>query len=160
MPAEGSNLKTVDVEEFPIGEQTPIPCFRCGTCCTCYQAPVVDRDSDNISSALGISSREFVSRYALKVPIKEGYLLRRTDAGCVFLAREEDGRARCTIHRFRPRACREWQPGLSRPACLDGLARLKAEGKLWQLDGFFGSEAEKRAFYRSLEESLATAREA
>lgn len=134
-----------------------MPCFRCGTCCTCYQAPLDTEDISRIASALGISNPEFISRYALKVPIKEGYLLRRTDAGCVFLAREENAGARCTIHPFRPKACREWQPGLSRPACLDGLARLKAEGKLMQLDGYFGSDEEKREFHLSLEEALAAA---
>jgi len=158
MPTVESNRKTAEAEEFATAEQTPIPCFRCGTCCTCYQAPLVDRDIDSIASALAISSHEFISRYAIKVPIKEGYLLRRTDAGCVFLAREEDGRARCTIHPFRPGACRDWQPGLSRPACLDGLARLKAAGKLMQLDGFFRSDEAKREFYLSLDEALATAR--
>jgi hypothetical protein len=136
-------------------DDTPMPCFRCGICCTCYQAPLDARDIESIASTLGISDAEFISRYALKVPTREGYLLRKHDDGCVFLAWEGE-RARCVIHRSRPQACRVWQPGLSQPACLEGLARLKTKGQLTQLDELLGSDEERREFYLSLEKALAT----
>ena len=121
-------IKTMEGKEITIAEQTPIPCFRCGICCTRYQAPLEPEDIENIASALGISSSDCISGYALKVPIKEGYLLKHTAKGCVFLTWDEDEKARCTIYPSRPKACREWTPSLSRPECLEGLAKLKSKG--------------------------------
>ena len=145
----------VDCEGHP-ADRTRIPCFRCGICCTCYQAPLDDRDIESIASVLGISQPEFISRYALKVPIREGYLLRKVGSGCVFLSRDEGETASCVIHPSRPQACREWQPSLSQPACLEGLARLKTRGELTRMDELFGSDKERREFYSSLEQALAT----
>ena len=128
MSIDKAVIKTMEGKEITIAEQTPIPCFRCGICCTCYQAPLEPEDIENIASAMGISGSEFISSYALKVPIKEGYLLKRTEKGCVFLAWDEDEKACCTIYPSRPKACREWTPSLSRPECLEGLAKLKSKG--------------------------------
>jgi Fe-S-cluster containining protein len=128
MSIDKAVIKTMEGKEITIAEQTPIPCFRCGICCTCYQAPLEPEDIENIASALGIAISECISSYALRVPIKEGYLLKQTEKGCVFLAWDEDGKACCTIYPSRPKACREWTPGLSRPECLEGLAKLKSKG--------------------------------
>lgn len=135
-------------------DEIPIPCFRCGVCCTCYQAPLDDREIESIASSLGISDAEFIGTYALKVPINEGYLLRKRDSGCVFLEWEGE-RARCIIYPSRPQACREWQPGLSRPACLQGLARLRSRGRLKELDELLGAAGARREFCLSLERALA-----
>lgn len=86
MPTEKAIIKTLGGKEITITEQTPIPCFRCGICCTCYHPPLTPEDIDNIASVLGISRSKCISKYALKVPIKEGYLLKHTKKGCVFLA--------------------------------------------------------------------------
>jgi Fe-S-cluster containining protein len=85
------------------------------------------------------------------VPIKEGYLLKHTKKGCVFLAWDADGRARCTIHPSRPKACREWTPNLTKPECLEGLAKLKSEGKIMLLEELFPSPEEKKKLYLALE---------
>lgn len=154
MPAERAVTGTREGDESHPGDEIPIPCFRCGICCTCYQAPLVPEDIESVALALGISNSEFISRYALRVPTREGYLLRKVDTGCVFLAREADERARCTIYQSRPKACREWQPGISRPACLEGLTRLKSKGQLAQLNGYFRSDSNKREFYVTLEKAL------
>ena len=146
-------IKTSEGKEITITEQTPIPCFRCGICCTCYQAPLTSEDIDNIASALGISRSKCISRYALKVPIKEGYLLKRTEKGCVFLAWDADSKARCTIHPSRPEACREWTPSLSKPECLEGLAKLKSRGHTMLLGELFSSPKEQKELYRSLEKA-------
>ena len=151
MSTEKAIIKTLGGKEITITEQTPLPCFRCGICCTCYQAPLTPEDIGNIASALGISSSKCISRYALKVPIKEGYLLKRTEKGCVFLAWDADGKARCTIHPSRPKACREWTPGLSRPECLEGLAKLKSRGQIMLLEELFSSQKDKQDLYSSLE---------
>lgn len=153
MSSERAVLMTTE-EEITTAEETPIPCFRCGICCTCYQPPLLPEDIESIASALGISRSECISSYALKVPTKEGYLLRKTGRGCVFLSLDEDEKARCAIYPSRPQACREWQPSLSQPACVKGLARLKSKGQLARLNELFRSDEEQREFYLSLERVL------
>ena len=128
MSIEKATVKTIEGKEIATTEQTPIPCFRCGICCTSYQPPLAPEDLENIASALGISRSKCISRYAAKVPIKEGYLLKHTKKGCVFLAWDADGKARCTIYPSRPKACREWTPSLAKPECVEGLNRLKSQG--------------------------------
>ena len=153
MAVEKATIKTANDREISGGEQVPIPCFRCGICCTCYQPSLLPEDIEKIASTLSISVSAFISGYALQVPTKEGYLLRQNETGCMFLARDEGEKARCTIHPARPKACREWQPSLARPACLEGLARLKAKGQLALLDDLFASEEERRDLRRSLEKA-------
>jgi Fe-S-cluster containining protein len=151
MSTEKAIMRTLGGEEITITEQTPIPCFRCGVCCTCLQAPLTLEDIDNIASILGISRAKCISRYAVKVPIKEGYLLKHTRKGCVFLAWDADGKACCTIHASRPKACREWPPSLSKPECREGLAKLKARGQIMLLEELFSSQKERQDLYSSLE---------
>ncbi|NWF78077.1 MAG: YkgJ family cysteine cluster protein [Chloroflexi bacterium] len=150
MSIEKAIIKTIEGKEINVAAQTPIPCFRCGVCCTCYQPPLTSQDIDNIASALGISRPKCISKYTVKVPTKEGYLLKRTKKGCVFLAWDADGKARCTIHASRPQACREWTPSLSKPECLEGLAKLKSRGQIMLLEKLFSSPEEKQALYSSL----------
>ena len=152
MLVEKAVIKTLEGKEFTVAEQPPIPCFRCGVCCTCCQPPLTSEDIDNIASALGISRSKCISRYAVKVPIKEGHVLKHTKKGCFFLAWDPDGRARCTIYSSRPKACREWTPSLSKPECREGLARLKSEGRIMLPNELFSSREGQKEFYRSLEE--------
>jgi Fe-S-cluster containining protein len=151
-PTEKAIIKTAEGKEITVTEQIPIPCFRCGICCTCYQPPLTVKEIDSIASALGISRSKCISRYAVKVPIKEGYLLKNTRKGCVFLAWDADGKARCTIHPSRPKACREWTPSLSRPECREGLAKLKSEGQIMLLEELFPSPEEKKKLHLALEQ--------
>jgi Fe-S-cluster containining protein len=144
MSIERAVIKTVEGKEFTVAEQPPIPCFRCGVCCICYQPPLTTEDVENIASALGISHSKCISKYAVKVPIKEGYLLKHTEKGCVFLAWDEDGKARCIMYPSRPKACREWTPSLSKPECLEGLAELNSEAQMMLLEGLFPSYVERR----------------
>jgi len=153
MSTEKATIKTLGGKEITITEQTPLPCFRCGICCASYQAPLTPEDIDNIVSALGISRSKCISRYALKVPIKEGYLLKRTERGCIFLAWDADGKARCTIYPSRPKACREWTPSLSKPECLEGLAKLKSRGQIMLLNELFPSHEEQKELHLSLEKA-------
>jgi len=151
MSIEKAIVKTLEGKQTTLVEQPPIPCFRCGICCTCYQAPLITEDIDNIASALGISSSKCISKYTHKAPIKEGYLLKHTKKGCAFLAWDADGKARCTIYPSRPKACREWTPSLSKPECLEGLAKLKSEGQIMLLEELFPSYEEQKKLYQSLE---------
>jgi Fe-S-cluster containining protein len=150
MSVEKAVLRTGEGQEATVAEQAPIPCFRCGICCTCYQPPLTSKDIDSIASALGISRSKCISKYASKAPIKEGYLLRYTKKGCVFLAWEADGKARCTIHESRPKACRGWVPSLSKPECREGLARLKSDGQIMLVEELFSSPEEREELYLTL----------
>jgi len=154
MSTEKAIIKTIEGKEITVTEQTPIPCFRCGNCCTRYQPPLTAEDIDNIASALGISRSKCLSKYAVKVPIKEGYLLKHIKKGCVFLAWDADGKARCTIHPSRPKACREWTPSLSKPECMEGLTKLKSEGQIHLLEELFPSYEDKKELYLSLKKVL------
>jgi Fe-S-cluster containining protein len=147
---EKAIIKTVEGKEITITEQTPIPCFRCGVCCTCYNPPLTTEDIDNIASALGISRSKCIAKYARKAPIKEGYLLKHAKNGCVFLAWDADGRAGCTIYPSRPKACREWIPSLAKPECHEGLARFKSEGRIMLLKELLPSHEEQEELYASL----------
>ena len=151
MSIEKAIVKTVEGKELTVAEQVPIPCFRCGICCTCYQPPLTAEDIDRIASALGISRSKCVSKYAHKAPIKEGYLLKHTKRGCVFLAWDADGKARCAVYSSRPKACQDWTPSLSKPECREGLARLKSKGQIMLLEGLFPSHEERKELYLSLE---------
>ena len=150
MSVEKATIKTIDGKEITVAEQTPISCFRCGICCTRYQPPLAPEDIDNIASALGISRAKCISRYAVKVPTKEGYLLQKTEKGCVFLNWDADGKARCTIYPSRPKACREWTPSLSKPECLEGLAQLKSRGQIMLLEELCPPQKDKQDLYSSL----------
>jgi Fe-S-cluster containining protein len=151
MSVEKAIIKALGGKEITITEQSPIPCFRCGICCTRYQAPLTPEDIDNIASALGMSRSRFVSKYAVKVATKEGYLLKRTEKGCIFLAWDADGKARCTIYPARPKACRGWSPSLAKPECLEGLAKLKSKGQIMMLEEILSSHEEKEQLYMALE---------
>jgi Fe-S-cluster containining protein len=150
VPVEKAVLKAVEVEETTATERAPVPCFRCGVCCTCYQPPLSLEDIDGIASVLGTSRSECISKYTVKVPIKEGYLLKQTGSGCVFLAWDADGRARCSIYASRPRACREWIPSLSKPECLEGLAKFESDGRIMLVEGLFRSREEQKPLYEAL----------
>ena len=151
MSIEKAVVRTLEGKELTVAEQVPIPCFRCGICCTCYQPPLTIEDVDNIASALGISRSKCVSKYAHKAPIKEGYLLKHTKRGCVFLAWDADGKARCAVYSSRPKACQDWTPSLSKPECLQGLAKLKSEGQIMLLEELFPSYEERKELYLSLD---------
>ena len=153
MRIEKAIIKTLEGKETTVAEQVPIPCFRCGICCTCYQPPLTIEDIDRIASALGIARSKCICKYAHKAPIKEGYLLKYTKKGCVFLNWDADGKACCTIHESRPKACREWTPSLAKPECREGLARLKSEGQLMRLEELLPSSEERKELYLTLKKT-------
>ncbi|TET43608.1 MAG: YkgJ family cysteine cluster protein [Dehalococcoidia bacterium] len=147
-------IKTIDGREQVIAEsmaeERTGPCFRCGFCCTLYRPPLHPEDIENIASTLRISTAEFISRYAERVATQESYLLQGTERGCVFLTWGENGKASCTIYPFRPKACREWTPSLSKPECLEGLAKTKSKGQIMLLDELLGSKEDKERLSLSL----------
>jgi len=143
-------IKTMDGREHVMTAETPIPCFRCGFCCILYQPPLHPKDIERIASVLRMSTVEFISKYVERVPTREGYLLQGTERGCIFLTWDEDGKACCSIYPVRPKVCREWTPSLSKPECLEGLAKLKSKRQIVLLDELFSSEEDKAEFSSAL----------
>ena len=121
-----------DGTEHKVGDDlSEIECFRCGVCCVRYRPKVTSKEIEHIARKLRISKKAFLTTYVRAVPIKEAYILQSAADTCPFLRWDERGtEATCSIHAFRPEACRNWVPSLSRPECREGLAKLKAGGKL------------------------------
>ena len=121
--------KMQDGQEHSVGEAlTPIECFRCGICCTRHQPPLSPEEVEAIARELGLSSSDFLSEYVQITVV--GYLLRHTETGCIFLKWEDNNTAGCSIHPFRPEACRNWIASLSQRECQEGLKKLKTQGKI------------------------------
>ena len=119
--ADGENL---DIQETLL----PIECLRCGVCCTRHQPQLNAAESGIIARGLKMSTEDFLTELAQFTNI--GYLLRRSEKGCVFLTVDADGsQASCTIHHFRPEACRNWVASLSRGECREGADRTEKQGR-------------------------------
>ncbi|MDD5093150.1 MAG: YkgJ family cysteine cluster protein [Dehalococcoidia bacterium] len=103
-----------------------IPCFQCGTCCSLYRVKLSLEEAMHIAEELGISSDEFLEQYVEAFPyVIDSFCLRQSDGACVFLKPVEGTRLKaCSIHPFKPAACREWTSGLHRRGCRDGLIKF------------------------------------
>lgn len=89
-------------------------CGRCGNCCS-GPTGVVRFTPDELKAMathLGLLPFEFLERYARKDADGRWTLDERPrgdgDYDCVFVARDDAGRASCTIHPVRPTQCRTW----------------------------------------------------
>jgi hypothetical protein len=116
-----------DGTEHKVGDNIyEIECFRCGVCCARYRPKVTIKEMERIARKLHMSREAFSTAYVRAVPTKDAYILQNAAETCPFLRWDEKGvEATCVIHAFRPQACRNWKPGLSRPECREGLAKLK-----------------------------------
>lgn len=104
-----------------------------------------------MAQGLGISLEEFYQYYVEENPQKLGiYLLRRGEKGCIFLQYEGE-QASCIIHPFKPAACRQWMPSLSRLECREGLKRRKGGDHLLLPYEIYASKEELSAFCYSVE---------
>ena len=81
-----------------------------------------------MAAAVGLSEAAFLARYARR--LHDGWSLqeRRSDAGmdCVFLTRDDDGRAGCGLYDTRPTQCRTWpfwEENLASPQAWDDARR-------------------------------------
>jgi len=121
-----------DGTEHKIGDGlSEIECFRCGVCCARYRPKVTLKEIKRIARKLGMSVDAFTLAYVRDVPTKEAYILQNASDTCPFLRWNEKGaEATCSIHAFRPEACRNWMPSLSRPECKEGLTKLKVGSEL------------------------------
>jgi Fe-S-cluster containining protein len=98
-------------------------CFRCGICCELFQARFENNEALRLSEGLGMTVGEFLKRYAdPRWPGKDSHIIRHERGACVFLERVE-GSTRCSVHGYRPNACREWAAGPDKTECRNGLMR-------------------------------------
>ena len=132
-----------------------IPCLQCGVCCTRCQPQINAEEASIIAQSLDISLEDFYRDYIDKKAQMAICLLRQSNSGCVFLQYEGE-KALCTIHPFKPEACRRWIPSLSRSECRDGLKKQRSSNHLLLLPGeIYISKEELSAFYYSLESQAA-----
>lgn len=118
------------LSDLLLGESWPrTECFRCGICCTRYRPKVTSEEIEYIAQQLGIPTQAFISKYVRAIPEKGARILYNGDSKCPFLSLDkESNRATCTIYSFRPQACRNWLPSLSRPECRQGATKLGTAG--------------------------------
>src|SRR5439155_25352164 len=66
-----------DVEE-------QIDCTACANCCRVATIKVIDRDVEKLARRLGLSKDHFLAEYT-REDAEEGRVLKRNEAGCLFL---------------------------------------------------------------------------
>ncbi|HEX78000.1 MAG TPA: YkgJ family cysteine cluster protein [Dehalococcoidia bacterium] len=130
-----------------------MPCLRCGLCCTRWQ-PEIDADELKfLAQGLGLHLEAVRRQYVQEHPYKPGiYFIKRQSGACIFLSRQGD-LAACTVHPFRPQACRDWTPSPFRPECREGLRRRWQTDKLVGIEELSLSHDELANLYRSLRSS-------
>jgi len=87
-------------------------CTQCGNCCTGPPGYVWFSGEELTAMAdhLGIGEKAFLKRYGRNLGNRRSLTERKTKHGydCVFLRRDEEGRALCSIYPVRPTQCRTW----------------------------------------------------
>lgn len=84
-----------------IGEaiEEQIDCTACANCCKVAAVPLLDRDIEKLAKFFRLTIPKFIAQYV--VTDDDGdRVLRRTEAGCVFLSGNE-----CTVYEARPKNC-------------------------------------------------------
>lgn len=139
-------LRTFHGQEYSFGEEwSPIECFRCGICCIGYHPKVTVEEVEFIAEGLSVSTDEFISRYVTVT--KVGYLLSQTENGCVFLNWEKGtSKVSCNIYHFRPTACRNLVPSLSRPECREGLVKLQIDNRILLVGEIYENQEQVERF--------------
>jgi len=99
--------------------ESEIDCTQCANCCRVAEAGVKDRDIEKLAKFIGVSREEFLRDYTDRNESNE-LILKRTEAGCVFL----EGNL-CSVYKARPRSCVNF-PNLVRG---DG----SIASRMWQL---------------------------
>ncbi|RJQ38188.1 MAG: YkgJ family cysteine cluster protein [Dehalococcoidia bacterium] len=103
---------------------SPLVCFRCGVCCVKYQAILTLNEAQGIANYLEISLDIFINKYIdHSWPGTDALLISQRDGGCVFLEQDKinNNATACLIQRVKPSICRQWNAGVYRKECQDGL---------------------------------------
>lgn len=145
---DGKELRFDPERGFLDGEKG-IPCFRCGICCLRRRPQLSREEIREIAARLGLDEAEFISRYLEESGEEPGlYVIRSGPEGCPFLKREGEGMLLCSIHDFKPRACRSWSAGLFRKECVEGLKRW--QDVLLTPEKIYSDPKEREDFCRQL----------
>ncbi len=128
-------------------DPSPVPCFRCGQCCTDYLVKLDGPDLKLLLSGLNISRRELFIKFVRETPI--GPVLKQNGRECVFLQKHNGMMAGCSVYRLRPGVCRNYATSLTRAECLKGLA-LAGKTKKVLLPGDLFLEADDTARFSSV----------
>jgi len=87
-------------------------CTQCGNCCTGPPGYVwfTPQEADRIAAYLGITPAAFHRQYAHQIDSQWSLNEHKTAYGhdCVFLKRDDAGKALCSIYSVRPQQCRTW----------------------------------------------------
>ncbi len=146
------HLRTIDGQEYNVNEdRKPIECFRCGICCMGYYPQLSEEEVTRLATGLGISNHDFIAKYVQVTQI--GYLLRQTKTGCVFLEWEKGGlKSLCSIHAFRPDACRNWEATLFRRECQAGLTKIQKNTGLMRVSEVYETPEQIEKFCSTLKQ--------
>ncbi len=87
-------------------------CTQCGNCCT-GPTGFVWFDMDELTAMaehVGLPATTFLRRHARKIDGRWSLNERQVNGqyDCVFLQRDDEGKALCTIYPVRPAQCRTW----------------------------------------------------
>lgn len=98
--------------------QDQIDCCQCAECCRVTEVQLAERDVEHLARFLGISTGVFLEQYTARDE-DNALILRRTEAGCVFLDGNE-----CTVYEARPGNCERF------PHLLRGAGSIQS--RMWQ----------------------------
>jgi len=96
-----------------------IDCRQCASCCRVATVRLLERDVTKLAKFLRLTPSRFVADYCVRTE-EEGLILRRTEAGCVFL----DGND-CSIYEARPSMCADF------PHLVRGAGSLQS--RMWEM---------------------------
>jgi Fe-S-cluster containining protein len=100
-------------------------CRRCGVCCTRHQAYVRPGEIERIAAFLGITVGDWEKLYDdPRWEYHDYRLIRHVNGACAFVKCDK-GLASCFIYSVRPACCAEWQPGLDKKECREGMKKEK-----------------------------------
>ena len=118
-------------ESLPLAPSSdPMPCRRCGMCCTMHQAFADSFEIERLAEYLNITVTEWEDRYADPRWGFDVYrLVRHIDGHCAFLTRDEHGLAACAVHEVKPACCARWQAGYDKKECHAGMEQTQGENK-------------------------------
>jgi len=99
--------------------EAQIDCTTCANCCRVSEVEITDRDIDKLVKFLGMSREEFIRDSTRQAESGE-LILKRTEAGCVFL----EGNL-CSVYEARPQNCANF------PHLVRGAGSISS--RMWRL---------------------------
>ncbi len=96
-----------------------IDCTVCANCCRVATTRLMERDVERLAKSLRIKPGRFMKEYCEETE-EEGLILKRTEAGCVFLQG-----TLCGVYEARPGTCDDF------PHLVRGMGSL--ESRMWEM---------------------------